>query len=192
MFASIYLTSRSLNRVGLSYSYQRSSVQTFSTASQQYVEAINFDGVSGPNSLRGIITSKLTPSFTFNSIDSPYQPHSGTSLFVGGEFAGVGGNVNTIRPIVEYKHWIPVNKRRNSLGFRVTGSFITGYSGKVAPPYERFYMGGENDLRGFDIRTVTPYVFMANRVTVPLQNHDGRVVPIDPTTPPRAALQVHS
>ncbi|PYY02056.1 MAG: outer membrane protein assembly factor BamA [Acidobacteria bacterium] len=188
--SSSYPIRRSLKRVGLSYSYQRSSVQTFSTASQQYFEAINFDGVSGPNSLRGIITSKLTPSFTFNSIDSPYQPHRGTSLFVGGEFAGVGGNVNTIRPIVELKHWIPVNKRRNSLGFRVTGSFITGYAGKVAPPYERFYMGGENDLRGFDIRTVTPYVFIANRVTVPLQNPDGSLVPLDPTNPRRGAVQI--
>ena len=188
--SSSYPIKRSLKRVGLSYSYPRSSVQTFSTASQQYFEAVNFDGVSGPNSLRGIITSKLTPSFTFNSIDSPYQPHKGTSLFLGGEFAGVGGNVNTIRPIVEFKHWIPVNKRRNSLGFRVTGSFITGYAGKVAPPYERFYMGGENDLRGFDIRTVTPYVFIANRVNVPLQNPDGSFVPVDPTNPRRGVVQI--
>jgi len=185
-----YPIKRSFKRVGLSYSYQRSSVQTFSTASQQYFEAVNFSGVSGPDSLRGIITSKITPSFTFNTIDSPYQPHRGTSLFVGGEFAGAGGNVNTIRPIVEYKHWIPVNKGRNSIGFRAQGSFITGYAGKVAPPYERYYMGGENDLRGFDIRTVTPYVFIANRVNVPLQNPDGSFVPVDPTNPRRGVVQI--
>jgi len=188
--SSSYPIKRSFKRVGLSYSYQRSTVTTFSTASQQYFEAVNFSGVSGPNSLKGIITSKITPSFTFNTIDSPYQPHRGTSLFVGGEFAGLGGNINTIRPIVEYKHWMPMNKGRNSLGFRVTGSFITGYAGKVAPPYERFYMGGENDLRGFDIRTVTPYVFISNRVTVPLKNPDGSLVPLDPTNPRRGAVQI--
>jgi outer membrane protein insertion porin family len=185
-----YPIKRSFKRVGLSYSYQLSSVQTFSTASQQYFEAVNFDGVNGPDSLKGIRTSKITPSFTFNTIDSPYQPHRGTSLFVGGEFAGIGGNVNTIRPIMEYKHWVPMNKGRNSLGLRVTGSFITGYAGKVAPPYERFYMGGENDLRGFDIRTVTPYVFISNRVNVPLQNPDGSLVPVDPTNPRRGTVQV--
>jgi outer membrane protein insertion porin family len=185
-----YPIKRSFKRVGLSYSYQLSSVQTFSTASQQYFEAVNFDGVAGPNSLKGIRTSKVTPSFTLNTIDSPYQPHHGTSLFVGGELAGVGGNVNTIRPIMEYKHWIPVNKGRNALGIRVTGSFITGYAGKVAPPYERFYMGGENDLRGFDIRTVTPYVFISNRVNVPLQNPDGSLVPVDPTNPRRGTVQI--
>jgi len=51
-------------------------------------------------------------------------------------------------------------------------------------------MGGENDLRGFDIRTVTPYVFISNRVTVPLQNPDGSLVPLDPTNPRRGAVQI--
>jgi outer membrane protein insertion porin family len=185
-----YPIKRSFKRVGLAYSYQLSSVQTFSAASQQYFEAVNFDGVAGPNSLKGIRTSKITPSFTFNTIDNPYQPHHGTSFFVGGEIAGIGGNVNTIRPITEYKHWIPMNKGRNALGIRLTGSFITGYAGKVAPPYERFYMGGENDLRGFDIRTVTPYVFISNRVNVPLQNPDGSLVPVDPTNPRRGTVQI--
>jgi outer membrane protein insertion porin family len=185
-----YPIRRSFKRVGLTYSYNVTSIQTFSTASQQYFEAINFDGVNGPNSLNGIRTSSVTPSFTFNTIDSPYQPHRGTSLYLGGEFAGLGGNVNTVRPIIEFKHWIPVNKKRNSLGIRATGSFITGYAGKVAPPYQRFYMGGENDLRGFDIRTVTPYIFITNRVFVPLTNPDGSQVPVDPTNPRRGTVQI--
>ena len=188
--SSSYPIRRSFKRVGLSYSYQVSSVQTFSTASQQYFEAVNFDGINGPNSLNGIRTSALTPSFSYNTIDSPYQPHRGTSLYLGGEFAGIGGNVNTIRPIMEFKHWKPMNKGRNSLGMRITGSFISGYGGKVPPPYERFYMGGENDLRGFDIRTVTPYLFITNRVNVPLQNPDGTQVPVDPTNPRRGSIQV--
>jgi outer membrane protein insertion porin family len=186
-----YPLKRSLKRVGLSYSYNVTSIQTFSTASQQYFEAINFDGVTGPNSLNGIRTSSVTPSFTFNSIGpNAFQPKTGSSIFVGGEFAGLGGNVNTIRPIVEYKHWRPMNKGRNALGFRLQGSYITGYAGRVAPPYERFYMGGENDLRGFDIRTVTPYIFIANRVNAPLQNPDGTFVPVDPTNPRRGFVTV--
>ena len=186
-----YPIRRSLKRVGLTYSYQVSSVQTFSPASQQYFEAINFDGVSGPNSLSGIRTSSVTPSFTYNSVNGgQFSPTNGTSLFLGGEFAGLGGNVNTIRPIMEYKHYIPVNKRKNTVGVRVQGSFITGYNGKVAPPYQRFYSGGENDLRGFDIRTVTPYVFITNRVNVTLQNPDGTQVLVDPTNPRRGTVQI--
>jgi outer membrane protein insertion porin family len=186
-----YPIKRSLKRVGLSYSYQLSSVQTFSAASQQYFEAVNFDGVTGPNSLRGIRTSSVTPSFTFNSVNGgQFSPTSGTSLFIGGEFAGLGGNVNTIRPIIEYKHYTPINKHKNTLAFRVQGSFITGYAGKVAPPYQRFYSGGENDLRGFDIRTITPYIFITNRINIPLTNPDGTQVLVDPTNPRRGVVQI--
>jgi outer membrane protein insertion porin family len=36
----------------------------------------------------------------------------------------------------------------------------TGFGGKVEPPQSRFYLGGENDIRGFDFFTVSPYVFI--------------------------------
>jgi outer membrane protein insertion porin family len=51
-------------------------------------------------------------------------------------------------------------------------------------------MGGENDLRGFDIRTVTPYVFVTTVQNVPLSNPDGSAVPIDPTNPRRGNITV--
>ena len=46
--------------------------------------------------------------------------------------------MRTIRPVAQYTHWIPVQKRRNTVGFRVQGSFLTGYGGLVAPPFQRF------------------------------------------------------
>ena len=82
------------------------------------------------------------------------------SIFLGGEFSGLGGTVYTIRPIVQYKQFFPVNKRRNAIGYNLQGSFITGYNGVVAPPFERAYLGGDNDLRGFDIRTISPIAFL--------------------------------
>jgi outer membrane protein insertion porin family len=39
-------------------------------------------------------------------------------------------------------------------------AFITGYGGKDVPPYSRYYMGGENDIRGYDIRSISPVVFI--------------------------------
>jgi outer membrane protein insertion porin family len=42
--------------------------------------------------------------------------------------------------------------------------FTTGYGGKEVPPYSRFYLGGENDLRGFDIRAVSPVTYIPNVV----------------------------
>ena len=178
-----YPIKRSFKRVGLTYVLDDSSVTAYSAASQDYFESLAFRGISGPNSLQGIITSKVVPSFSYNHIDNPAKPHSGQSFFISTEFAGLGGNVNYIKPITEYKKFIPVQKGRNTLGFRLLGSFITGYAGQVAPPFDRFYMGGDTDIRGFDIRAISPATFFPNVVNIPLQNPDGSSVPLNPANP---------
>jgi outer membrane protein insertion porin family len=118
-----------------------------------------------------------------NTLDASYAPHSGKSLFIGGEFSGIGGTVHTIRPIIQYKQFFPMQKRRNALGYNVQASFITGYGGIVAPPFERAYLGGENDLRGFDIRTVSPIAYLPSTQNVALRNPDGTLVPANPRFP---------
>jgi outer membrane protein insertion porin family len=178
-----YPLRRSFKRFGISYSFDRSSLVAVSNASKLLFENLNFRGITGPNALNGIITSKITPSFTMNTLDAAYAPHHGKSLFIGGEFSGIGGTVHTIRPIVQYKQFFPMQKRRNALGYNVQASFITGYGGIVAPPFERAYLGGENDLRGFDIRTVSPIAYLPSAQTVSLRNPDGFFVPANPRFP---------
>jgi len=174
---------RSFKRVGISYSFDRSSLVAVSNASKLLFENLNFRGITGPNALNGIITSKITPSFTLNTLDSSYAPHKGRSLFIGGEFAGLGGTVHTIRPVVQYKQFFPMQKRRNALGYNLQASFISGYGGVVAPPFERAYLGGENDIRGFDIRTISPIAYLPSAQTVALRNPDGTFVPANPRFP---------
>ena len=178
-----YPLKRSFKRFGLSYSFDRSSLVAVSNASKLLFDNLNFRGISGPNALSGIITSKITPSFTMNTLDASYAPHHGKSFFIGGEFAGIGGTVHTIRPIIQYKQFFPMQKRRNALGYNVQASFITGYGGIVAPPFERAYLGGENDLRGFDIRTVSPIAYLPSAQSVSLRNPDGSFVPANPRFP---------
>src|SRR5207237_10071932 len=149
-----------------------------------------FRGISGPNALSGIITSKILPSFSINTLDAAYQPHSGKQLFIGGEFAGLGGTVKSVRPILQYKQFFPVQKRRNAIGLNFQGSFLSGYGGLVAPPFQRFYMGGENDLRGFDIRSVSPIAFLPNKAVISLTNPDGTAVLKDPTNPRLGAYTI--
>jgi outer membrane protein insertion porin family len=185
-----YPLHRSFKRVGITYSYDRSSLVALSTASQSLFTQLNFEGLTGPNSLSGIVTSKILPSFTSNTLDSAYSPHHGTQVFVGGEIAGLGGTVQTIRPIVQYKHFKPMQKGRNAVGFNLQASFLTGYGGVVAPPFERFYLGGENDLRGFDIRSVSPVTFLPSTFSVPLTNPDGSQVPLDPSNPRRGVYRI--
>jgi len=181
--AMSYPIKRSFKRVGITYNFDDSSVQAYSTASQVYFETLAFRSISGPNALNGIITSKVVPNFSYNHIDVPSRPHSGQSFYMAMEFAGLGGNVKYVKPVAEYKRFIPVNKGRNTFGFRMLGSWITGYGGQVAPPFDRFYMGGDTDIRGFDIRAISPVTFFPTSVTIPLQNPDGTYVPLNPANP---------
>ena len=194
-----YPLRHSFKRVGLTYSFDDSTVNTFSDASKAYFDSIQFRSVAGPNALKGVLTSKVLPSFSFSTINSSFRPTGGSSLYVGGEISGLGGNVRVIRPIAEYKRWFPMrgihfthdpSNAPQILGFRVQGSFMTGYGGIVAPPFERFYMGGESDLRGFDVRTISPAIYLVSKVNFPLQNPDGTQVPVDPNNLRRGFVTV--
>jgi outer membrane protein insertion porin family len=62
--------------------------------------------------------------------------------------------------VLEWKKFKPMQKRRNILGLHAQVAYIAGYGGKEIPPFNRFYMGGENDIRGYDIRSISPVTFI--------------------------------
>ncbi len=171
-----YPLRRSFARIGVTYGYDHSNIAVKSTASKQYFEYINFQGIGGPNSLTGIRTSRVVPSYSYNTVNHPINPTGGKSLFVSTEFAGsfLGGNVNTIRPVADAKYFRPSPwNKKHVLAAHGMMSFLTGYGGKVAPPFNRTYMGGEQDIRGFDIWGVSPIAWVASEATVAILNDDG-------------------
>jgi outer membrane protein insertion porin family len=175
-FAS-YPLRRSFARLGLTYSFTVSSIETFNAASQAFYSALSFSSLQGPNSLTGITESQIMPTYQFNTVDRPLDPHSGKYLYAALGFSGLGGNVNTIRPIVEAKYFHPVNKRRNVIGLHALASTIVGYAGKVPPPYSRFYLGGEYDVRGFDIRSISPIAWFPTTTSVCNRDAVGNIIP---------------
>ncbi len=185
-----YPLRRSFKRVGLTYSLDRSTLIPLSTASKTLFDFIAFRGISGPNAVNGIITSKVFPNFSFNTLDSGMFPHRGKQMTAGAEFAGIGGTVRSIRPVIQYKQFFPVQKGRNTIGYSVNGSFISGFAGLVAPPFQRFYMGGENDVRGFDIRSISPVAFLPSSNVITLTNPDGTPVLKNPANPRQGAWTV--
>ena len=186
-----------VTRVGLSYSLSRSSVTTFNSNTRNVFQSLAFrSGVAGQNQLNGIITSVLTPSFTFSSLDRSVGPHHGKDFNVALQIAGAGGNVKYYSPQLSYRQFFPMkglhisNEGHNVLGYRVQLAHSAGFGGEVAPPQNRFYGGGEASIRGFDIRSASPYTFIPNRVQFNLSNPDGSTVPRDPTNVPLGAVQV--
>jgi outer membrane protein insertion porin family len=176
VFAS-YPLRRSFARLSLTYGYDRSKYSQLSTAANTYFQYINFQGLAGSNQLTGIHTSKVTPAYQYNTVNHPITPTAGRSLFISLPFAGsvLGGNVNSIEPTVDakYFHSSPIN-RKHVIGLHVLGRFLSGYGGKVAPPFGRFYMGGENDIRGFDIWSISPFAYVPTETpNVPVLNADG-------------------
>jgi len=167
---------RSFAQIGLTYGFDISNVKTLTTAADNYFQYINFSGVAGPNSLTGIKTSHITPSYHYNTVNHPITPTAGRSLFLSVDFAGsiLGGNVNTIRPTVEakYFHTAPWH-RSNVLAFHFMASSVTGYGGKFVPPFSRTFMGGEQDIRGFEIWGITPIAFIPSSGTVNVLNNNG-------------------
>jgi outer membrane protein insertion porin family len=167
---------RSFAQIGITYGFDISNVKTLTTAAGDYFQYINFSGVAGPNSLTGIRTSHITPSYSYNTVNHPITPTGGRSLFISFDYAGsvLGGNVNTLRPTIDAKYFHPAPwHRSNILAFHVMGSSITGYGGKYVPPFSRTFMGGEQDIRGFEIWGITPIAFIPSSGSVNVLNNDG-------------------
>ena len=171
-----YPIKRSFARVGVSYGYDDSNIVTRSEGAKTYFTYLNFLGVSGPNALNGIKTSKVIPSYSYNSRNNYQNPTAGKSIFASMEFSGsiLGGNVNTLRPTFDYQYYhVSPKFRRNVLALHVLASSLSGFGGKVAPPFARTFIGGENDIRGFDFYRVTPVAYIPSSVDAAVLHADG-------------------
>jgi len=174
VFASYPLRRFSFTRIGLTYGLSKSNITAFSAAATALFSFIQFRNVAGPSALTGIVSSRLTPTITYNTINNPINPTGGKSFFYSVSFEGgpLGGNVNAVTNVFEAKYFHPINKKRNVLGLRVQTAFATGYGGRDLIPTSRFYSGGEDSIRGFDVRTVTPIAFIPEQSVRPFAFFD--------------------
>ncbi|MBI4263598.1 MAG: outer membrane protein assembly factor BamA [Acidobacteria bacterium] len=100
--------------------------------------------------------SKITPSLVHNTVDNPIFPTSGRRYTLALELAGVGGDTRFSRPRAEGVWYVP-HTRRTSLGLRGELEYIAPFgSTRELPIFEKLFLGGENSVRGLDIRTIGP------------------------------------
>ncbi len=132
-----------------------------------------FLGIEG-----NFVSSKITPSFVHNTTDNPMNPYKGKRYTASMAVAGgvLGGTVNYYKPTFEGIWYLPVSRTTN-FGFRAmaswlksttdfrviegeideeTGDAIFNVEQTGIPFFERFFLGGENQIRGYDIRTIGP------------------------------------
>jgi outer membrane protein insertion porin family len=102
--------------------------------------------------------SRVGPSLVYNTVDNPYTPRKGMRLTVTPLVAGglLGGGINYFRPDAEAVLYIP-HLRKTALGLRAQSAWITPFgSTQTLPYYQRYFLGGETQIRGVNIRTVGP------------------------------------
>jgi outer membrane protein insertion porin family len=174
LFASYPIRRFSFTRIGVTYGLSKTNITTFNNASQLLFETLQFRNFAGPAALTGILSSTITPTITYNTINHPINPTGGKSIFYSFSFQGgpIGGNVNAITNVAQYTKFRQINKKRNVLGYRLQASYIRSFGGLELPPFSRFYMGGEDTVRGFDIRAVSPVTFIPVKVLQPFSFFD--------------------
>ncbi len=184
------LKRHAFQRVGMTYSLTKSTITAFSSASATFFQTIAFrSGVQGSNPLAGIINSNISLTYTYDTVSNPLRPREGKQYTAFVQAAGIWGSVRYVNPVLAYKQFIPMHylkfskEGHNVLAMRAQLAYISGYGGDVAPPNNRLYSGGEQELRGFDVRGATPYGYVPSRINFQLTNPDGSCVPRDPTNP---------
>jgi outer membrane protein insertion porin family len=111
-------------------------------------------------------------------VNNPQNPTHGKSFYYGVSLEGgpLGGNVNTISNTFSTTYFHQVNKRRNVIGIKYQTAMISGYGGRDIPPYNRFYLGGEQDVRGFNFYTISPFVAIPFSTSTNITYFDPRSI----------------
>ena len=100
--------------------------------------------------------SKITPTFSLNTIDNPVTPVTGRRYTASLGVAGLGGNTRYVNPTVEGV-WFLRHTSRTSLGLRGQLEYIRTLDGNTQLPiFERLVLGGGYSVRGYDLRTIGP------------------------------------
>jgi len=143
-----------------------------------------------------LLTSRVTPSLFINTLNAAIDPTRGQSLFLGLSFAGgaLGGDVNTISPSIEYKFFKPVlyagSDKPHVFGLRFMAGHVRSFGTPITtqslsfvggvPITERYFLGGENDVRGYNFYSISPVVrydyFQSTRnVSAKILNSSGEL-----------------
>jgi outer membrane protein insertion porin family len=166
------------SRVGLSYQLAQSSVKdpavNATGATDQFIPVI----YKQPN----ILTSRITGNFVYDTRNASIDPTEGRSLSLSVGLAGLGGDVRTYQPTLEFTQFYKVRNKRSEnphvFGMRIlagtTGSFATSARVRNAnslafvdgvPIYERFFLGDEFTIRGYNVRSISPVTPLDTYIT---------------------------
>ena len=105
------------------------------------------------------LLSQISTTVTYDMRDSRIEPRSGYVVRVGGDYAGLGGDVNYFRTRGDAQYYIPFERLLNDPDFVLVlaagGGILTPLGNQDDRIVDRFFLGGEN-LRGFALGGAGP------------------------------------
>ena len=102
--------------------------------------------------------SRFIPQIIRSTINNPIDPSRGSRLIGGTQFVGgfLGGDLDYYKPTVTYTRYLPGLTRRQFTAFNIEMGYGSGFSGQELPFVERYFLGGEYSIRGYELRSVGP------------------------------------
>jgi outer membrane protein insertion porin family len=104
------------------------------------------------------LESRISPAFVHDTVDDPSAPRRGRRITARASIAGgiLGVTANYVRPEFEAVQYVP-HTSRTALGLRIGAGWLSSFGATPTPPYyARYFLGGENQIRGVDVRTIGP------------------------------------
>ncbi|HSD71180.1 MAG TPA: BamA/TamA family outer membrane protein, partial [Thermoanaerobaculia bacterium] len=104
-------------------------------------------------------TSSFTPAYRYDSRNDPFDPTAGRRAFASVQIAGgaLGGTDYFFKPILGGTLYFPVRFPRHAyIAANLEGGWVANYAGHEIPIFERFQLGGEQSLRGFQTGSILP------------------------------------
>lgn len=143
-------------RANLSYGFEYLKLDSAPSddTGTTYASSYDFGGLYGYGNY---YVGSLSPMLYRSTVDSPLTPSRGTSILVAAKIAGgiLGGEIDLIKPRFEWTRYQPLYGK-HVLGLHAEYEFIKPLRGSDVPFWERFYLGGERSLRGYEIYTIGP------------------------------------
>ncbi|HWM94962.1 MAG TPA: outer membrane protein assembly factor BamA [Thermoanaerobaculia bacterium] len=107
-----------------------------------------------------IDSSSLRPLYVIDSRDNPFEPTRGQRFTMAVEYAGgfLGGENFFLRPELTYSAFVPLTDypAPTVAAINIEAGLIDAFDVRQHPlsPLERFYLGGENTIRGHAFRSI--------------------------------------
>lgn len=108
--------------------------------------------------------SRLVPQLVRSTINNPIDPSRGSRLVIGVVYSGgvMGGDIDYYKPSFAFTQYLAGLTKKQHIAYNVEAGWGSGFGhgplGGELPYYERYFLGGENSIRGYDYRIVSPIV----------------------------------